>query len=194
MVVSGNTWFELIAGNQFVNWKISCKSLQPGQQPNLSSTLKSPGPGVMSWYWSLHFNFQANYTKGLMYNSKSLKTRKRMCDILFYISSLSLDFKVWAMDRGTEQPGGNILRLNVFIIQHAELFCETVKSTPSFLYEPGWNLWHSLDHYYCDITSFLVFFYLNEVNGSRVLAPGFAIGSQRIQLPSSAFSTLHCFS
>lgn len=137
MVVSGNTWFELIAGNQFVSWKISCKSLQPGQQPNLSSTLKSPGPGVMSWCWSLHFDFQANYTKGLMYNSKSLKTRKQTCDILFYISSLSLDFKVRAMDRGTEQPGGNILSLNVIIIQHAEIFGEIVKSTPSFLYEPG---------------------------------------------------------
>lgn len=44
-----------------------------------------------------------------MYHFKSLKTRKEMCDIMLYFSFLSLEFKVQAMDDGTEQPGGTIL-------------------------------------------------------------------------------------
>lgn len=52
-----------------------------------------------------------------MYHFQSLKTRKEMCDIMLYFSFLSLDLKVQAMDKGMEQPGGNILRLSA-IIQH----------------------------------------------------------------------------
>lgn len=44
-----------------------------------------------------------------MYNFKSPKTRKEMCDIMLYFSFLSLDFKVQAMHKGTEQLGKNIL-------------------------------------------------------------------------------------
>lgn len=62
-----------------------------------------------------------------MYHFKSLKTRKKMCDIFLYFSFLSLDLNVQAKDKGTEKPGGNILRLNA-IIQHAEIFCKIVKS------------------------------------------------------------------
>lgn len=72
-----------------------------------------------------------------MYNFQSLKTRKGMCGVLLYFSFLSLGLKAQAMDKGTEQPAGNILRFNA-IIQHAEIFYKIVKSTPIFwLYEPG---------------------------------------------------------
>lgn len=63
-----------------------------------------------------------------MYHFKSLKTRKEMSDIRLYFSFLSLDFKVQAMDNGTKQPGGNILRTKT-IIQRDEIFCKIVKSS-----------------------------------------------------------------